>query len=100
MSWNESVSHVAHQVGVSNGADHVEEPEAEPAAAEAAPAADEVDGAAVAEPVPEQALDASTEVAPEEKKVSVSEDAGSATRSRSRSKSKKRKEEVGRRNRK
>ena len=101
MSWNASASHVTHQVGVSNGADHVElaVAEAQPVAAEAAPEADDVD-TAVAEPVAEPVPEASAEVAPEEKKVSVSEDSGTATRSRSRSKSKKRKEEVGRRFRK
>jgi hypothetical protein len=92
INWSESASHVSHQVGVS--ADLVEEPEAkaeeEVVAVEAEPVAEPT-----AEPAEEAAPEAEAEAAPEEKKVSVSEDSGTATRSRSRSKSKKRKEEVG-----
>jgi len=93
VSWTNSASHVAHQVGVSEIA---EEPELE-AEPEPKPVPKPVSEAA---PIPEAVVEVanhvtSSEVAEvEPKRVSV-EEPGSATRARSRSKSKKRKEEVG-----
>ena len=93
LNWVNSASHVTHQVGVG--------PEDTPQPLAPKPASVSFEAANAAEAVTAAADEAAetngvhVEAVVEEKKVSVSEEPGSATRSRSRSKSKKRKDEVG-----